>query len=93
MAWSEVSFLKLNAKVIRLFVKYRKQCGSGFQQGVNTSLVCVITDYAGRGAGRADCNLQRALPKGVGVYGLLMTTQTAKVLVLCSDTHGYPKQC
>jgi hypothetical protein len=43
--------------------------------------------------GRADCNLQRALPKGVGVYGLLMTTQTAKVLVLWSNTHGYPKQC
>ena len=52
MAWSEVSFLKLNAKVIRLFVKYKKKL-SGFQQGVNTSLVCVITDYAGRGAGQS----------------------------------------
>ena len=40
--------------------------------------------------GRADCNLQRALPKGVGVYGLLMTTQTAKYW-FCAPIHmGIP---
>ena len=51
MAWSEVSFLKVNAKVIRLLLNIAKN-RNGLLKGVNAPLVCAITDYAGRGKGQ-----------------------------------------